>query len=360
MTFRERLTKYKAQREIKLRGGLNCIPFSEFLPELSLFMPGIIKGVYYAITAFTNVGKTPLVKSLFVNIPYYYYKVLQNTPNRFKLKILYFCLEETKDQFIDSLVLSELYSRYNISLDINDLNSISAPIDTETLKKLASFEAYFNEMFEVLTVIDTVTSTAGIMDVIKRYAYSNGTVYNDEGEEAELDKQGAYYVPNDPSEHVIIITDHVNILSVEGQNDSLHKAIHRHSTKNMLHKCIRMFNYTVVDVHQQAAEGESAEYNKFNRNECSLTTLGDNKMVARNYMVVIALDMPQRYGVTEHAGYKLGEFGNRADRYRSIKLLKNRYGRSGIRKGVWFTPQAMEFQELPNSKLIDYKQYGTQ
>ena len=61
MTFRERLTKYKAQREIKLRGGLNCIPFSEFLPELSLFMPGIIKGVYYAITAFTNVGKTPLV-----------------------------------------------------------------------------------------------------------------------------------------------------------------------------------------------------------------------------------------------------------------------------------------------------------
>ena len=130
-----------------------------------------------------------------------------------------------------------------------------------------------------------------------------------------------------------------------------------HSTDNMLNECIKLYGYSVCDVHQQSAEGENAEYNKFNKNECSLSTLGDNKIIARNYHVVFALDLPQRYGVTEHGGYKLREFGNHVDRYRSIKVLKNRFGRPQIRKGLWFTPQALQFDELPPPSLINYKDY---
>jgi len=358
MTFRNRVNKYVVQRERKLRGGLNCIPFNEFLPDLSAHVPGIVKGTYYAITAFTNVGKTPLVKFLFVNIPYHYFRQFENTPNEFKLKIFYFCLEETEDQFIDSLILAELYSRYDIELDINELNSLTVPLDESIIKKINTLEEHFNKLFEVLTIVNSVDTTEGIYDVVKRYAYDNGTLYNSRGEEADLDEHATLYRPNNPNEHVIVITDHVNILSVNGKGDTLHKAIHRHGTKNMLHKCIKLFNYTVVDVHQQAAEGESAEYNKFNKNECSLTTLGDNKMVARNYMVVLGLDMPQRYGVTEHAGYRLANFGANSDYYRSIKVLKNRFGRPGVRKGMYFRPQSMHFEELPNSKQIDYKHYA--
>lgn len=352
MTFNQHLNRYKRQSEVIRNGGINCIPFSNYFPVLSNYVPGIVKGTYYSITAFTNVGKTPFAKDLFVNLPFSEFNRLKGTPNEFKLKILFFCLEESKNQFIDSLVCSELYNKYKINIDYNQLNSLINPLSDDIINKINLITPKLESLFEVLRVEDSASDPDSILNTIKSYAYANGKFYLD-GEIVDPDTRHCVYKPNDPTEHVIVVVDHINIL---GFTDSLHKAMYKHS-KNMLEHCIKRFNYSVCDVHQQAAEGENAEYNKFNKNECSLTTLGDNKLVARNYMVVLALDMPQRYGVTEHAGYRLREFGNNIDRYRSVKILKNRFGRANIRKGLWFTPNAAMFEELPNASQINYVSY---
>lgn len=350
-----RIKQYSSSRDVLLRGGLNCIPFREFFPRLSMYLVGLVKGTYYCITSYTNVGKTPLAKFLFVRIPFFYYLDMLGTKNEIKLKIFYFCLEESKEQFIDSLVISELYTRYNITVDYNQLNSLDSPLDSSILSKISELKTYFKRLESILTVIPGVSNPDSIIRIIRNYAAENGKFFM-EDREVEAGEEFNRYVPNDPDSYTIIVTDHINLLYAE--NNDLRTCMSRYSSRYMLNECIKLYGYIACSVQQQAAEGENAEYNKFNKNECSLSTLGDNKIVARDYMVVIALDMPQRYGITEHNNYKLTQFGDNIDHYRSITILKNRFGRSRVRIGTWFVPYAGLFKELPLPTIINYNNYA--
>jgi len=348
----KRILQYKNSIEVAKSGGLNCIPFKEFLPRLSKHLIGIVKSTYYCVTSYTNVGKTPLTKFLFVRIPFYYYTKYRKTSNAFKLKILYFCLEETKEQFIDSLVIAELSDKYNITVDYNQLNSLDTPLDSTILSKIEELRGYFNGLASVLEIFAGVSTPEGIMSIIRQHAARHGKFYSKDVEVEPGEEFDSYVSNND---YTIIIVDHLNLLHSTDKTSDLRKCMGRMSSEYLLGECIKYYGYSVCAVHQQAAEGESAEYNKFNKNECSLSTLGDNKAIARDYMVVIALDMPQRYGITEHNRYDLKKFGDRSDCYRSLTILKNRFGRARVRVGTWFTYSW--FEELPNPQTINYANY---
>ena len=349
----QRIKEYKESIDIINRGGINCIPFKEFLPRLSKHLIGIVKSTYYCITSYTNVGKTPLAKFLFVRIPFYYYTKYKKTKNSFKLRILYFCLEETKSQFIDSLVIAELYERYNITIDYNQLNSLDSPLDNAILLKIEELRGYFNELASILEIIAGVSSPEGIISIIRQHAARHGKFFY-KGNEVEPGEEFDEYVSN--NDHTIIVIDHLNLLNSTDRSLDLRRAMSKMSSEYLLGECIKHYGYSVCAVHQQSAEGESAEYNKFNKNECSLTTLGDNKAIARDYMVVLALDMPQRYGITEHNRYDLRKFKDRSDCYRSLTILKNRFGRARVRVSAWFTNTW--FEELPNPDTINYANYA--
>lgn len=349
--LKERLIAYKKQKEQYESGKLSYIPFSEALPSLSQYVPGLIRGTYYAITSFANIGKTPLAKFMFVRIPFYYYRT-----RGIKLKIMYFCLEETRAQFTDSFIASELYKKYGLVVGYNQLNSYGSAVSDEVLDKVQSLDPYFKELDKVLTVVHSATSPEDIIKHIRKYASANGKFYYD-GNVVEPGEEYTHYIANDPEEFVIVVVDHINLLLGHLPNDSTFKSIERFSKEYMLAECIRTYNYIVCSVHQQASEGENAEYAKLRNNEAALGTLGDCKLPQRDYMVVFGLNMPQKYGISEHRGYKLAEFGGKRDQYRSIQILKNRYGRVQVYKGLWFTPEAGFFEELPSSNNINYKEY---
>lgn len=349
--LKERLREYIRQKQDFDTGILSYIPFGEALPSLSKYVPGLIRGTYYSITSFANVGKTPLAKFMFVRIPFYYYRT-----KGIKLKIMYFCLEETGSQFIDSFVSAELYKKHGVLIDYNQLNSYGKSLDSDILDKIKNLNSYFSELEKVLTVVHTATTPEDIIRHINRYAVANGKFFYKETE-VTLDDEYTHYVPNDPEEFVIIVVDHINLLLGHLPNDTTFKSIERFSKEYMLGKCIKTYNYIVCAVHQQASEGENVEHSKLRNNEASLATLGDCKLPQRDYLVVFGLNMPQRYGISEHRGYKLTEFGDSRDRYRSIQILKNRFGRSQVYKGMWFTPEAGYFEELPLPNEINYESY---
>lgn len=349
--LKERLYAYRKQRNNIIEGKLNCIPFD--LDRLSKYVPGIMQGIYYCITSFSNVGKTPLVKFMFVHSAIKAYKELLGTKNEFNLKIFYFCLEETREQFIDSLISSFLYTKYNIEIDYATLNSFNNPMDSDILHKISTLADDFLIIEKVLNVVTNVTSPHGIISIIRKYAHENGLFFNGEDVVAP-GEEFTHYLPNDPDERVIIITDHINLLSADGKK--VHELMEQHCTQHMLHECVNTYKYSVCDVHQQAAEGENAEYNKFMKNAASLAGLGDNKKVQRNYQVVFGLDMPQRYDIMKHAGYDLTRFKDSSG-YRGLTLLKNRFGRPRVRFGLWFKPQAIMFETLEEQSKINYDHY---
>jgi len=356
MLFNERKLAYKQQALARSKGILTYIPFEEHLKEFSLYVPGILKRTYYAITAFPNVGKTPLAKFLFVEIPFSYY--LQHD---FNLHILFFCLEESKEQFMDSLVAAELYKRNGIQIGLNSLNSYGSTLSKQVYDEIEKLGDYFTDLDRVLTIIDNVTTPEGIIKIIQRHAAQRGTFYFDntkveyDGQLMLAGENYTKYVPHNDNEFTIIVIDHVGLLADNLPGDSTFKTISRMSKIYLLQECVKSYQYSVCAVHQQAAEGENAEYNKLRKNEASLQTLGDCKLPQRDYMVALGLDMPTKYGITEHNGLDLTKFKDNASNYRSISILKNRYGRAQIRMPVWFTPEAAHFRKI--TKPINYNDY---
>ena len=357
MMFSKRLEAYAKQARARMQGLYTCIPFEHHLPKLSHFVPGIIRGTYYAITAFPNVGKTPLAKFLFVDIPFYHYI----KSNQFNLHILFFCLEESKEQFMDSLVSVELYKQHGIKVGMNTLNSFGDILSKDVYDKITKFNEHFADLERVLTVIDNVTTPEGIIKIIQQHAAKRGKFYYDDIElnyEGQLMKAGenyTHYVPNSDKDYTIIVIDHLGLLANNLPGDTTFKTIQRMSNIYLLQECVKSYNFSVCAVHQQAAEGESAEYHKLRQNEASLQTLGDCKLPQRDYQVVFGLNSPWKYNITEYLGLDLAKFGDKVDHFRGLSILKNRYGRPQVRLPLWFTPEAAHFKEI--TRPVNYKDY---
>ena len=140
MSLREEIKESLIEsRNVILNGGVNCIP-----SELSRFrceFPGVRKKFYYVVTGGTKSGKTQFTNFMFVITPIFYYL---KHPNQIKPTIMYFPLEETKEDItlrFYSFVLNYL-TKGKITISPEDLESVDErkPLPQEVLDIMDSEE----------------------------------------------------------------------------------------------------------------------------------------------------------------------------------------------------------------------------
>lgn len=362
INFSNIVKSLEEKRNNVLNDNYNCIPFKDNFPRLSKYLPGIMKGVYYLISASSGIGKTQLAKYMFVKTPYDFIK--KNPKSGLKLKILYFALEESKEEFINTMIVSYLAEYHNINIDILELTSMyDYPLSEKILQKIIEAKDYFEELFDCIEVIDSVSNPFGIYKYCRQYSSENGEHYwtqltlKDENDrkyidhieyesfskEQKKDWKYSHYTPNDPNEYVIILTDHISLLQPEN-NGTLHQTMSNWSVNYCRKQITKHWGYIVVNIQQQAASGEDVEHFKANKLEPSLDKLGDNKLTQRDALVVIGLFAPDRYEISKYLGYDITRF---KDNFRSIIILKNRIGRPNLKLGVYFDGAINKFKELP-------------
>ena len=127
------------RRDKLLNGGINSIP-SPFVRFRSEFV-GIEQGKYYVVTAATKGGKTQFTSFMFLYTPLLY---AYNNPDKVKLKVFYYPLEETPEDITKrfmSYLLNSL-SGGEIHVSPSDLQSTdnSNPINQEVLDTLKEGE----------------------------------------------------------------------------------------------------------------------------------------------------------------------------------------------------------------------------
>jgi hypothetical protein len=344
-------------------GIVNSIPF-ESLPSLQRHVPGIMKGVVYQVLAASGVGKTQLTKFLFVLEPY---KYIKKYPEKgIKLKILYFALEESKEEFMLGLISNRMKEEFGLTITPLDLQSYTDyPMNEDILSKIDSCRAYFEELSESIDVIDSIAHPFGIYSYVKDYSEKNGTHH-----EKTLTIRGkdvkvySHYTPNDDNEFVIVVVDHLALLQPEkdretGMPMTLHQTMSKWSAVFARKQITKHFKYSVINVTQMAAEGEKQQYTNSGmaieaKLEPSLANVGDNKLVSRDSGVVLGLMSPIRYGIKKQLGYDVEKLG---DNYRRLSIVKNRYGRPDLKKGLYFDGATNSFAELPSPEEMDYSKY---
>lgn len=335
-------------------GSFNSIPFG--LPSLDKHIR-IIQGVQYVTTANSAVGKTQLTKFLFVRQPY---KFIKEHPNAgITLKIFWFALEESKDEFMLTLIANRLKEEYGLTVGVMELMSMTdTSLSEDTISKIAECKSYFEELGRCVEVIDFVSNPFGLMKIVRDYARKHGKFYFNDKQVAEGEMYDTY-IPDNPREYVIVVCDNVNILQPEATTDTntLYGAIGKYSSEYCRKNISKHFNYIPVLVQQQEANKEKQQYTIKGMSieeklEPSLDSLSDNKSTGRDGLVVLGLFAPDRYNIEKHLGYDITIL---SDHYRSISLLKNRIGLPNLKKGLYFDGAVNIFRELPAPNSEDMK-----
>lgn len=340
--FIDTVTENKIRME---SGQFNCIPLP--FQRLRKYIPGIIRGRNVITTANSGVGKTQITKYV-----YLYHSFLWCRENKVPLKIFYFALEESKEEFIANSVCFFLDHIYSIRIDKDSILSMrEKPLEDRILNKVKELSPLMEEFLEVVDIQDNISNPTGILKYLKNYAKNNGVIHT---KELEIDGQKRqvfdYYEQNNPEEYRIAITDHIGLLQPEN-GATLHQTLSLFSAEYGRKTLTKQYNYCFVMVQQQSASSEAKEYNNkgelnYSKLEPSLSDLGDNKFTQRDAHLVWGLFGPDRYEIPQYRNWNIFYLN---DNYRLLMVLKNRDGSTNVRTSLFFDGSCGYFHELPQN-----------
>jgi hypothetical protein len=318
------------------------------------------------------VGKTQVTKALYVREPLEY--ALKNNLN---LKIFYFALEESEQEFIDTMICNFISSRCNIQMDLLTLQGFrEQSLEQGKMDLIDSHIHDIEKLLEKVEIVDSVYNPTGIYKYCRDYADKNGTHHYEDREFIKKKSDGttftekvkvySHYVPDDPSAFTIVIVDHMSLLTpekVKGTTSMMnqHQTMAHWSTNYALKQVTKHWNWAVVNVIQQEQSGEKEQFtNKGEsiqkKTEPSLAGFANNKEIQRDAKVVIGVYSPDRYGFDEYHGYDIRRF---RDTFRALKTLKNRFGAPNKYVHYLFDGATNRFKELPKSderdKLVPFE-----
>lgn len=350
--FNEVLSYLKEKRERALKGLYNCIPFP--FPRFRTIFPGTQTGKYIICTANQKIGKTKFCDFVYV---YETMDFVIKHPE-VKLKILYFCLEESPRKKYIEFLCHLLYRLDKIRVTNSDIESTDKdnPISEEILDLLETekYQKYIRKFSEVVEYIDDIRNPTGINKKCREYALANGHLNFKKimmpnpvtrvMEERDVIDTVNPYTPNDPEEYRIVILDNASNLS---QESGMNK-------KETIEKLSKYFitlrdqlKYTIIMIQHQAQQQEGIENFKLNKIKPSSDGLADSKVTVRDVNLIIGLYSPFKYGFPEYEGYDITKF---KDHIRFMEILEDRdYGSNGNICPLYFDGAVSYFFELPRS-----------
>lgn len=352
---KNRVEYYTKRRDDILSGKIKPIPFFG-LPRLTKYIPGIIPGLMYKITSGTGAAKTNFCKYAFVYQPIFY--AIKYGIN---YQVIYFALEESEQEFIDGLFIHILRRKYNVSIDIFSLQGMTTtPVDESVLKAIKMAEKEVSLIMTYIKVIDDCYTPDLMYNKCREFASKMGKF--------ELDSlKKEVYIPNDPSQVVLVICDHVSLIEEQFDDTSNtmlthHKSISRWHTRYARKIITKMWKWTVLNIQQQDGESEKQQFTQKGDSILAkvmptLQGLADNKIVGRDDQVTIGIFAPERFGIETFKGFDINNntpesFG---DNFRSIQILKSRFGTPNVQSPLFFDGKHNIFYEMPLPTDKDFK-----
>jgi replicative DNA helicase len=324
-------------------------------PKLEEYIAGIQKARYDVVFAESGVGKSSFVWYAYVLYPYEY---CQKNKGKIKdsLKVRLYSLEVSTEEVIAKLVALKLFIDYGIIVDSKYIFSKGDnKLDNVIYQKVKELSSYFTEMFQHITIIDRPMSPSQIKQDVLNFASTIGKLEEDEEQEGKLK-----FIPNDPDQTVIIITDTVGNLKVESHNGntSVKTTIDLHSS-NCRDVYRNQLGFSCVNVSHSNRSMDDINRVKYGELFPKISDIKETNMLAQDANLVMALFDPMNHinpnnNLDKFMDYEILRFKNR---FRAIGILKNREGENNKRVGLLYIGECGYFQELPNSKQITMEQY---
>lgn len=329
--------------ESGIRGENNGLSLG--LPKLQEYIPGMQPGNLYTIGGETGSGKSILAVNNFIYNPFEDY--LKHYKESMNLKIFIVSCEMSKSALGIRAISRALFKQFGIVADTNYILSRGKNrISTEIRQRTVELTEYFETMGEYVEILPSLNPT-GINHLVYNHMDKSGTIKTKtvdtpKGKIDVFEK----YTPH-KKQLVLVLVDHVSIiksengLSKKGKIDKLYEYEIDLRDK---------FGVSFVNVQQLNRSISNTERFKLGSVEPQLNDFKDSGDSVDSSNYVLAIFSPQRYEISPYRNYIInrndGGFG---DRFRSIKLLKNREGAADKILGTSFIGESGIIQELPKA-----------
>lgn len=357
MLYKQVLETILRNKKIKRDGGYIAPPFP--FKRLADYYPVYDKGHAIGLLGGTGIGKSTLLRAMF---PYYLYKFYKETG--YKLRIFYFPLEDSKEKVYYSFIQHWLYTEKGVQISLQELTSKGERELPDFIEDyLLEGDEYFQEFEQVITVLDGYTEPKQIYSIMEKYAMSSGVIkkypVNING---AIEEQSVY----ESDTHTFVLIDNMANIDQGDSDKSDRDAMVTLAKKYIRERLCNFFKFTCVLLLQNDFQTERMQYGSngkaiMSKVEPSLASIGEAKTIARSMHIIITIFDPSRYEFLQYPqvseenadkAYDLSILGNK---FRSIRIIKNNEGETGVRIGVLMNPLTGEFEELPKPDSDEMK-----
>lgn len=350
MTARVNMTSVydSLRRQIQHNRSAEIVGLPTRLTRLDEFTTGVQQGMYILVGAETGVGKTKLVRDQYV---YYLYNQWLKHRAKFEVDFLDFSLEMTAQDNLADLVSKDIYvdhkkivTRNMLLSRARDKDGLRRVLDDENMKLFDQYEPKYTEFEKHLHIIDYDVTAIRFHDYLFEHARQHGTFQHSDAR--WIYKAGAY-TPNNPDKYTLITFDTINL----ADGDETTKAIIDKISRLMVWFC-NVCRFTGIILQQFNAEISGTERAKMNIRTPMLRDFEDSKRTTKDAHIVLGLFDPVRQQMDRNLGYDIAPFEGQ---FRSIYLMKNRFGDNNKAIGLLFKGAVGLFAELPPPEQLANK-----
>lgn len=350
----ERIEYYKDRQADISKGIKNNIPFAGF-PSLNKKIPGIVPGWLYKLTSHTGMSKTQFTKAAFV-----YNAIQYCIKYNVAYTVFYIALEESSEEFIDYYLIHLAFIRKGVKIKRDALHGFNdVTLEPSEIKIIEEIREELALHLSYIELIDDKYKPTDIYNEIRLRAINYGEFIEYRTPTGGLTE---FFKSKIPFHKFLVICDHLSLIEEEFDADTksmldLRKSIAKWHTKIARKIITKQWKWSVLNVQQQASESEKQQFTQKGDTITekllpSLDGLADNKTVARDDYVIIGLFSPDRYNIKNFRGYhinqEIGVQGNELkDNFRSVHILKSRFGSPNGTLGLYFDGSVNYFCELP-------------
>lgn len=329
-----------------LKGQNGAIPFP--FDRLNYFL-SITKAQSVVVGGSSGSGKSSFSTEAFVIHPLLWY--LRNRDKvDIKLSIIYFGMERKQYRSTARWLSRLIFADRGILISVNKILGIGEKLDERELKLIGEYKYIFEEVDPLLTCYEGVVNPKKIGEYLTTFAQKHGVITKVSDAEGIIEKD--HYTPNHPNHIVLVITDHIGLISTSNKK----VAIDEFSA--VMRTARDTYTFSPVIIQQLNRAISDTARAKLGDIQPQLSDFQDTSSTIQDADVVLALLDPFRH-VREGAdglGYELAwlKDDKGVKFYRSVHILKNSFGSDGISAGLAFYPFCSMFKTLP--KPIDFTQ----
>jgi len=323
-----------------LKGENSVIPLS--LDRLSQFV-SIGSGLMYVVAGEAGAGKSSLSSDLFIVQPLLWL-IKNKDKTNIKLDIIYFGLERKQFRQSAKWLSRLIYEGEGIYIPVERILGRGELMSPKEQELIGKYKPRFEELEPNLHCYDGLVSPTEIEAYIEDFAVKNGKLTEVKGEDGIITKK--VYKPNEKNHIVLIITDHLGLVSTSGK-----KKQDMDDFSRVMRLARDTYGFSPVLIQQLNRALSDTTRIKMGNLAPRLSDLADTSASTQDADIIIALMDVFRYlqEGNDSLGYDVYQLrDNRGVKYyRSVHILKNSYGADGIGVGVAFYPFVGIFKSLP-------------